>query len=62
MLLDIFVKDMGLVTDVARDNGYPAPLTSATHQLYLGGERAGFGRLDDSSIIEVLRGTASRRH
>jgi 3-hydroxyisobutyrate dehydrogenase len=58
--LDLFVKDMGLVTDAARDNAYPASLTSAAHQLYLGGQRAGLGRLDDSSVIEVLRGTPSR--
>ena len=58
--LDIFVKDMGLVTDAARDHAYPAPLTSATQRLYQAGQRAGLGRLDDSSVIEVLRETASR--
>jgi 3-hydroxyisobutyrate dehydrogenase len=57
--LDIFVKDMGLVTDAARDNAYPAPLTSATCRLYQAGRRAGLGRLDDSSVIEVLRAPAS---
>ena len=54
--LDIFVKDMGLVVDAARDSTYPAPLASAAEQLYLGGRRAGLGRRDDSSVIEVLRG------
>jgi 3-hydroxyisobutyrate dehydrogenase/putative dehydrogenase len=54
--LDIFVKDMGLVLDAARENSYPAPLASAAEQLYLAGRRAGLGRRDDSSIIEVLRG------
>ena len=58
--LDIFVKDMGLVTDAARDHAYPASLTSATQRLYQAGQRAGLGRLDDSSVIEVLRATASR--
>lgn len=55
--LDIFVKDMSLVLDAARENSYPAPLASAAEQLYLAGRRAGLGRRDDSSIIEVLRGT-----
>jgi 3-hydroxyisobutyrate dehydrogenase len=61
--LDIFVKDMGLVTAAARANAYPAPLASAAEQLYVAGRRAGLGRLDDSSVIEVLRGPtpASRR-
>jgi 3-hydroxyisobutyrate dehydrogenase/putative dehydrogenase len=54
--LDIFVKDMGLVLDAARDTAYPAPLASAAEQLYLAGHRAGLGRRDDSSVIEVLRG------
>jgi 3-hydroxyisobutyrate dehydrogenase len=54
--LDIFVKDMGLVLDAARDTAYPAPLASAAAQLYLAGRRAGLGRRDDSSVIEVLRG------
>ena len=54
--LDIFVKDMSLVLDAARENSYPAPLASAAEQLYLAGRRAGLGRRDDSSIIEVLRG------
>jgi 3-hydroxyisobutyrate dehydrogenase len=56
--LDIFVKDMGLVLGAARDNAYPAPLASAAEQLYTAGRRAGLGRRDDSSVIEVLRGRA----
>ena len=55
--LDIFVKDMGLVTDAARTSSSPAPLAAAAEQLYLAGHRAGLGRRDDSTVIEVLRGT-----
>jgi 3-hydroxyisobutyrate dehydrogenase/putative dehydrogenase len=58
--LDIFVKDMGLVVDAARESTYPAPLAAAAEQLYLRGRRAGLGRHDDSSVIEVLRGNPSR--
>ncbi|HWM04369.1 MAG TPA: NAD-binding protein [Actinophytocola sp.] len=54
--LDIFVKDMGLVTDAAHANDFPAPLASAAEQLYLAGHHAGLGRRDDSTVIEVLRG------
>jgi 3-hydroxyisobutyrate dehydrogenase len=57
--LDIFVKDMGLVLDAARATSYPAPLASAAEQLYLAGRRAGLGRRDDSSVIEILRGGPS---
>jgi hypothetical protein len=50
---------MGLVIDAARQHGYPAPLAGATEQLFLAGRRAGLGREDDSSVIEILRGGAS---
>jgi 3-hydroxyisobutyrate dehydrogenase len=53
--LDIFVKDMGLVTDAAQGAGATVPLAAQAHELYLRGHRAGLGRLDDSSVIEVLR-------
>ena len=58
--IDIFVKDMGLVTDAARAGTYPAPLAAVAEQLFLSARRAGLGRADDSSVIQVLRGTASR--
>jgi 3-hydroxyisobutyrate dehydrogenase/putative dehydrogenase len=54
--LDIFVKDMGLVSEAARTHNYPAPLASTAEQLYLAGRRAGLGRRDDSVMIDVLRG------
>jgi 3-hydroxyisobutyrate dehydrogenase len=54
--LDIFVKDMGLVTDAARERTYPSPLAAVAEQLYLAGSRAGLGGLDDSSVITLLRG------
>jgi 3-hydroxyisobutyrate dehydrogenase/putative dehydrogenase len=57
--LDIFVKDMGLVMAAARDGGQPSPLAAAAEQLYLAGSRAGLGRLDDSSLITLLRSQAS---
>jgi 3-hydroxyisobutyrate dehydrogenase len=57
--LDIFVKDMGLVVDAARQHDYPVPLADVTEQLYLAGRRAGLGRLDDSSVIQILRGGAA---
>ena len=60
-VLDIFVKDMGLVTGAARDATYPAPLAAAAEQRYLAARRAGLGRLDDAAIIEISRGLPPRR-
>ncbi|MCZ0989144.1 NAD(P)-dependent oxidoreductase [Streptomyces diastatochromogenes] len=52
--LDIFVKDMGIVTGVAKDAHVPVPLASAAQQLYLLGEAAGLAAHDDSSVVTVL--------
>ncbi|MET7486807.1 NAD(P)-dependent oxidoreductase [Streptomyces sp. NPDC005538] len=52
--LDIFVKDMGIVTTIAQDAHVPVPLAAAAQQLYLLGERAGLGARDDSSVVTVL--------
>jgi len=54
--LDIFVKDMALVTEAARGAGYTTPLASTAERLYVAGHDAGLGRRDDASLIEVLRG------
>ncbi|MGE5133580.1 MAG: NAD(P)-dependent oxidoreductase, partial [Gemmatimonadota bacterium] len=53
--LDIFVKDMGLVTAAAGEAGAPVPLAAAARLLYEEGRDQGLGRLDDAAVIEVLR-------
>ncbi|MGH3388396.1 MAG: NAD-binding protein, partial [Actinomadura sp.] len=52
--LDIFVKDMAIVTGVARAAHVPVPLAAAAEQLYVLGERAGLAARDDSSIVTLL--------
>ncbi|TQO19249.1 3-hydroxyisobutyrate dehydrogenase [Rhodoglobus vestalii] len=52
--LDIFVKDMGIVTSAARSVGLPTPIASAAEQLYLLGATQGKAADDDSAIITVL--------
>ncbi len=53
--LDIFVKDMGLVTDAARQVAQPVPLASSAEQLYVRGRREGLGRKDDSIVYQLLK-------
>jgi 3-hydroxyisobutyrate dehydrogenase len=58
--VDIFVKDMGIVTTVGRTSHVPLPLAAAAQQLYLIAEAAGLGAHDDSSVVTILspaRGT-----
>jgi len=53
--MDIFVKDMGLVSEAAGQAGASVPLTAVARRLYDRGHELGMGRLDDSALIEVLR-------
>jgi 3-hydroxyisobutyrate dehydrogenase len=52
--IDIFVKDMGIVTAVGRTSHVPLPLAAAAQQLFLIAEAAGLGAHDDSSVVTVL--------
>lgn len=52
--VDIFVKDMGIVTAAAKDAGISVPVAAAAEQQYLQGLARGMGADDDSSIIRVV--------
>jgi 3-hydroxyisobutyrate dehydrogenase len=52
--LDIFVKDMGIVTTAARAAGLATPVAAAAEQLYLLGQAQGLAAQDDSSVITLL--------
>lgn len=52
--LDIFVKDMGIVSSAARSVGLATPVAGAAEQLYLLGQSAGLAASDDSSVITVV--------
>lgn len=52
--LDIFVKDLGIVTAAARAVGLATPVAAAAEQLFLIGQAQGKGASDDSAIITVV--------
>jgi 3-hydroxyisobutyrate dehydrogenase len=52
--LDIFVKDMGIVSKAARAAGLPSPVAAAAEQLFLLGQAQGLGAADDSAVIRVV--------
>jgi len=54
--VDIFVKDLGLVLDVARASKFPLPLSSTAHQMFMQASSAGFAREDDSAVIKIFPG------
>ncbi|MCM3661467.1 NAD(P)-dependent oxidoreductase [Georgenia satyanarayanai] len=52
--VDVFVKDMGIVTRAARGVGLATPVAAAAEQLYLIGQAHGLGAADDSTIIRMI--------
>lgn len=54
--VDIFVKDLGLVLDMARSSKFPLPLSSTAHQMFMQASTAGFAHEDDSAVIKIFPG------
>jgi 3-hydroxyisobutyrate dehydrogenase len=54
--VNIFVKDLGIVLDYAKQNVFPLPLSAAAHQMFLQASAAGLGREDDSAVIKIFPG------
>ncbi len=51
--VEIFVKDLGIVQDMARSARFPVPLSAAALQMFLAASGAGMGRDDDASLARV---------
>lgn len=54
--VDIFVKDLGLVTDTAKSLHFPLPLASTAFNMFTSASNAGFGKEDDSAVIKIFSG------
>jgi len=51
--VDIFVKDLGIVQDMARAETFPVPVAAAALQMFLMTSAAGMGRDDDASVARL---------
>jgi 3-hydroxyisobutyrate dehydrogenase-like beta-hydroxyacid dehydrogenase len=51
--VDIFVKDLGIVGNVAHAAKFSAPLTAAALQQFVAASGAGFGREDDAAVAKI---------
>ncbi|KAL4036028.1 hypothetical protein IC575_004750 [Cucumis melo] len=51
--LDIFVKDLGIVSRECASHKVPLHLSVTAHQLFLAGSAAGWGRQDDAGVVKV---------
>ena len=56
--VDIFTKDLGIVTDIGRDLKFPTPVAATAMQMFVMTAAAGMGRDDDASIARMLAGLA----
>lgn len=54
--VDIFIKDLGLVLDMARATKFPLPLSATAHQMFMQASAAGHGQEDDSAVIKIFPG------
>ena len=51
--VEIFVKDLGIIQDMARDARFAAPVAAAALQMFLMTAGAGMGRDDDASVARL---------
>jgi putative dehydrogenase len=51
--VDIFVKDLGIIQDMARSAKFPVPVAAAALQMFLMTAAAGMGRDDDASVARL---------
>ncbi len=56
--VDIFTKDLGIVTDIGRSLKFPTPVAATAMQMFVMTAAAGMGRDDDASIARMLAGLA----
>jgi len=58
--IDIFVKDLGIVDDMARAARSPTPIAAAALHMYLAASGMGMGRDDDASVARVYAALANQ--
>ena len=52
--IDIFTKDLGIVSDMARQEKFPLPVAATALQMFLMTAAAGMGRDDDASVARMI--------
>ena len=52
--VDIFTKDLGIVTDIGRGLKFPTPVAAMALQMFVMTAAAGMGRDDDASVARML--------
>ena len=56
--VDIFTKDLGIISEMARGMKFPTPIASMALQMFVMTAAAGMGRDDDASVARMIAGLA----
>ena len=56
--VEIFTKDLGIVSDIGRGLKFPTPIASMALQMFVMTAAAGMGRDDDASVARMIAGLA----
>jgi len=51
--IDIWPKDLGIVTELARQSHHPVPVTTAALEQFIAASKAGLGAEDDAAVAKV---------
>ena len=51
--INIWLKDLGIVLDIAKSANFSAPITAIALQQYVAAASAGLGREDDAAVAKV---------
>jgi 3-hydroxyisobutyrate dehydrogenase len=51
--VEIFVKDLGIIQDMARAEKFPVPVAASALNMFLGAAGMGMGREDDAAVAKV---------
>lgn len=57
--VDIFVKDLGIVTQLAKDTDFPVPITASALDQFVTANKMGLGREDDAAVAKVYAQAAN---
>ncbi|HEY1764904.1 MAG TPA: L-threonate dehydrogenase [Opitutaceae bacterium] len=59
--VNLFVKDLAIVLDMARDMRFAAPMAALAHQLFLMAAATGHAQEDDASVVKVYESLTGAR-
>ncbi len=51
--VDIWLKDLGIVLDIAKDSGFIAPMTATALEQFTEASQSGLGKEDDAAVAKV---------